>query len=395
MSRQLISLNSDLRRLRDEGYELELRDGYLLVHAVPYVTSARQVALGTLVSELTLSAPDTLAAPGTHQIYFMGTHPCHADGRQLIQISHSSQDQQLANGLTVNHYFSHRPKDRYYTDYYEKIRTYVRVISDPARVIDPAADARTFKTVEPVDEDSVLVYDDTSSSRAGIRALAQRLSAQRVAIVGLGGTGAYVLDFLAKTHVREIHLYDADAFHQHNAFRTPGAATREHLDLRLSKVAYLHRVYSAMHRGIHPHAAMISENNVSELGDFDYVFLCVDKGSVRQLIADCLDVTDATFLDTGMGVNLSDDGQQLWGSCRLTTSVPGHRPAARSRLPAVDRQDELYGSNIQIAELNCMNALFAILKWKRLSGFYIDDRQDFNTTFNVALNQMSNEEEGA
>jgi tRNA A37 threonylcarbamoyladenosine dehydratase len=43
-----------------------------------------------------------------------------------------------------------------------------------------------------------------------------------VAVIGLGGTGAYVLDFLVKTPVREIRAFDLDVFHVHNAFRPPG-----------------------------------------------------------------------------------------------------------------------------------------------------------------------------
>lgn len=51
MSRRLISRSPDLRLLLDEGYEVEIRGGYLLVHHVPYVTVAKEVAYGTLVSE--------------------------------------------------------------------------------------------------------------------------------------------------------------------------------------------------------------------------------------------------------------------------------------------------------------------------------------------------------
>ena len=43
-----------------------------------------------------------------------------------------------------------------------------------------------------------------------------------MAVIGLGGTGAYVLDFFVKTPVREIRAFDLDAFHVHNAFRSPG-----------------------------------------------------------------------------------------------------------------------------------------------------------------------------
>src|SRR5690242_19173715 len=36
VSQQLISLSPDLKRLRDEGYNLEIRGGHLLVKDVPY-----------------------------------------------------------------------------------------------------------------------------------------------------------------------------------------------------------------------------------------------------------------------------------------------------------------------------------------------------------------------
>ena len=36
MSQQLISLNPDLKRLQDEGYHVEVKNGHLLVHEVPY-----------------------------------------------------------------------------------------------------------------------------------------------------------------------------------------------------------------------------------------------------------------------------------------------------------------------------------------------------------------------
>ncbi|MDZ7652346.1 MAG: ThiF family adenylyltransferase [Burkholderiaceae bacterium] len=87
-------------------------------------------------------------------------------------------------------------------------------------------DPRTFKTIDSNESESVFLFEDTASSRAGIQPIAQALREYKIAIVGLGGTGAYILDLVAKTHVSEIHLYDADKFRQHNAFRAPGAASR-------------------------------------------------------------------------------------------------------------------------------------------------------------------------
>jgi hypothetical protein len=191
MSRQLISRNHDLRRLLDEGYKIEVRSNLLLVHSVPYVNSRREVALGTLVSELTTVSPGVLGRPATHQIHFIGEHPCKPDGSELVQIKHSSGRFPLADQIEAQHYFSNKPRTGY-ADYYEKVTTYVRVISNQARAIDPKADARTFRAIEPLDEVSVFLYEDTASSRAGIQNISALLKPQRIAIVGLGGTGAYV-----------------------------------------------------------------------------------------------------------------------------------------------------------------------------------------------------------
>ena len=85
----------------------------------------------------------------------------------------------------------------------------------------PEVTARIFR--EPEDkEDSVFKYVETASDRVGIGRLTERLAEEKMAIVGLGGTGAYVLDLVAKTPVREIRLFDGDEFLQHNGLPFTG-----------------------------------------------------------------------------------------------------------------------------------------------------------------------------
>ncbi|MGC7405378.1 ThiF family adenylyltransferase [Pandoraea pneumonica] len=389
MSRLLISRNPQLQRLINEGYDIEIRSGHLLVHSVPYVTSNKQIARGVIVSEMSMATPDVLGRPSTHQVHFIGEHPCKADGSDLIQIRCQSAEFKLAEGITAQHWFSNKPQRGYYEDYYEKITSYVRVISSQAKALDPSVDARTFKTREPIEDDSVFPFQDTASSRAGIGRLAARFKTQRIAIVGLGGTGSYTLDLVAKTHVAEIHLFDADVLRPHNAFRLPGAVSREVLDRELTKVKYFSESYSAMRRGVVPHEVMIAENNVMELASFDYVFLCVDRGEVRQLVLRALEDTPVVVIDVGMGLNLTDDQESIWGTCRVTSSTPSTRALALSRVPKADRDEELYASNIQVADFNCLNAALAVTKWKRMSGFYLDDHSEYESTFSVNLNQVS------
>ena len=71
MSNKLINSSTDLKRLRDEGYEIEVRGGHLIVHHIPYVNSNREVKIGKLISTLLMSNEVTLK-PDNHVINFMG-----------------------------------------------------------------------------------------------------------------------------------------------------------------------------------------------------------------------------------------------------------------------------------------------------------------------------------
>ena len=135
MSHSLIDRSADLKRLEDEGYEVEVRSGHLLLRHVPYVNEAGIIKYGTLVSELSL-AGDTTTRPSTHVVMFAGEMPCDRRGRPLTQIRHSSPRRELADGLVVDHSFSSKPPNGY-PDYYRKMTSYEAIIAGPAQSIDP------------------------------------------------------------------------------------------------------------------------------------------------------------------------------------------------------------------------------------------------------------------
>jgi hypothetical protein len=390
MSQQLISRNVDLKRLRDEGYGIEVRDRkYLLIHGVPYINAQREIKSGTLVSELRLAGDDT-TPPDTHVAYFIGEHPCNADGSPLSQIQHGGR-QAIQNELTVDFSFSAKPKpEEKYRDYHHKMETYVAIISGPAQIIDPAVTAKTFPVIECSEDESVFKYADTASSRAGIDVVTRRLELSKVAIVGVGGTGSYVLDLIAKTPVREIHLFDGDEFVNHNAFRSPGAPSIEELRARPKKVAYFSELYSKMRRNVFPHAYFIDASNVEELRGMDFVFLSTDKGSDKEPVVEALEAWGTPFVDVGMGVELS--GESLLGILRVTTSTPRKRDLFRSRVSFADGGDNDYARNIQIADLNALNAALAVVKWKKLFGFYTDLEGEHFSAYTIDGNKLDNED---
>ena len=220
-------------RLEGEGYDVELRDGYLIVKDVPYVTSDRTVARGQLVMPA-IMAGDILAAPADHTAHFAGSEPCDSWGQSLSKVINSAQVNEFLPGQRTAFYFSAKPPQGNYSNYYEKVTTYVDLLSRWARLIDPAATALTHSVHDVPDHDDYpFAYRDSATSRAGTNSLNSVFRGARIAIVGLGGTGSHILDLVAKTPVAEIHLYDGDVFLNHNAFRAPGAADIS--DLRASR----------------------------------------------------------------------------------------------------------------------------------------------------------------
>lgn len=392
MSQRLIDRSADLKKLRDEGYDLEIRSGCLLVKDVPYVNSRKEVNRGILVMKLVLAGDETVR-PDDHVAYFSGEHPCDEDGAEITKIKHGSGERSLAEGVVIQHSFSAKPKPNdFYPDYYDKVTWYVSILSGPAWRLDHTATAKTFSVIEPdKDGDEPFNYNDTASSRAEIVAVTKKMALEKVAIVGLGGTGSYVLDFVAKTPVREIHLFDGDVFLQHNAFRSPGAASVEELRARQTKVAYFKNIYSKMHRGIVDHATYVDASNMDELRGMNFVFLCLDKGSPKRVIVEKLEELNVSFVDVGMGIQLSDGS--LGGIVRVTTSTEAKRDHFRERVSFGDAVgNNEYDRNIQIADLNALNATLAIIKWKKLFGFYRDLKSEHHSQFSLDGNLFLNED---
>lgn len=393
MSQKPIGRSHDLTRLRNEGYNVEIRSGYLLVHDVPYVAAGRVVKRGTFVSKLTL-AGDVTARPDDHVAYFIGEYPCRADGIPIEQIRNQSARRELAPDVVVDHTFSAKPKPSgSYEDYYAKVTQYVTILSAYAQVVEPGVTAKTFRPVTTAEagEETVFKYIDTASSRAEITSVTAKLAAvQKVAIVGLGGTGSYVLDFVAKTPVAEIHLFDGDVFYQHNAFRSPGAPSLEELNAQPSKAAYFKGIYEKMRNSIVVHAAYIGPENVDQLRDMSFVFLCLE-GPVKKFIVERLEAFGIAFIDVGMGVYLCEGS--LGGILRMTTSTPAQRDHVRNRISFSDNADRNeYDVNIQIADLNALNAALAVIKWKKLMCFYQDLENEHHSTYTIGGNILLNED---
>jgi hypothetical protein len=311
--------NPSALRLIAEGFEVEIVNQHLLVHSIPYLNAQLEVRLGVLACPYTeVGNQDT--RPQDHTMWFQAERPCMSNGKPMNQVINNSNPKELFKGFVAQHYLSNKPNGLPFNNFYDKVDHYHTLFVSQARSIQPNADGRTGVIHRERDQSSVFQYPDTASSRVGITALTQKLEGDKVAIVGVGGTGSYILDMLAKTPVKEIHLFDGDDLEPHNAFRAPGAIAFEELEQKPKKVDYFSHQYSQIHKGIIAHSLYVRTDNLTELEHCDFVFLSIDSGTARREITTYLIDKGIPFIDVGLGIERVENEKgetSLHGSCRV------------------------------------------------------------------------------
>jgi hypothetical protein len=92
----------------------------------------------------------------------------------------------------------------------------------------------------------------------------------------------------------------------------------------------------------------------------NFVFLCLEGGAAKKLIIERLGGGGIPFVDVGMGVYLSEGS--LGGILRVTTSTQKQRDHIQTRISfSDDGGHNEYSHNIQIADLNALNATLAVI----------------------------------
>ena len=235
---------------------------------------------------------------------------------------------------------------------------------------------------------------NTFEARAAIGPVQDRVRDQRIAIIGLGGTGGYVLDLMVKTPVAEIHLLDSDEVDWHNFMRAPGSPTCEEIEslrkARPHKVDYYHSKYASLREGIFAHAVRV--DNSIMFAEFlsahpvDHAFVCIDQrkdcDSPRQdAVYAALSDAGVEFIDSGVSITLENGavggavttsaygvGSHAWKegipNARVDGNVPGYR-------------------NVQLPEVNALAASLAVMEWRRQTGQYVSNSTSFLHKFRL------------
>lgn len=374
MFAQLVNRNDDLRRLVEKGYAFAADPNeYLVVRDIPYLDHERNLQIGAIVMKF-VDAGEDCVVQDNHQIYFAGSSPHGLDGKPIPNLGDSAASLPLSEAskdVQVQRSFSNKPKGTgKFDNFFQKVESYVGIISGPAIELHHA-NPLTFRSVDYAPSRSPFKVRDTLTSRAEIVDLATKFHDEVVALIGLGGTGGYLLDFLVKTPVREIRGFDADAYYVHNAFRSPGKL--ELSELGKSKAEVYQTRYENFRSGLVLQQKFLDASCAFDLRGVTFAFVCVDKGSARAGIFELLIALGIPFIDVGMGLDRRQG--PLNGMLRVTYYPPerARELSDQGLAELVDRPDDLYRTNIQIGELNALNACLAIVRYKQLRGFYFEE----------------------
>jgi hypothetical protein len=379
---QLVSHNADLRQLVEKGFAVAIDGGYLVVRDIPYLDDRKQLQWGAFAAKLEF-VDQLTAKQDDHQVWFAGSVPYGLDGAPVPNLGGGPTPLALgetSKDVIVQRRFSNKPKATgAFANFFDKIDSYLTIISGPAMELH-GANPYTFKTVEQM-SDSVFKFHDTLTSRAEITDLAAKFANDIVAVIGLGGTGAYVLDFLVKTPVREIRGYDFDYFHVHNAFRSPGKL--EESDFGKAKADVYGARYDNFRHRLKIERKRIDASSGAELDGVTFAFVCVDKGSSRSEIFDLLIAKGIPFIDVGMGLDRKRG--PINGMLRATYyGAENARIVREKRLAEMsDLPDDIYRTNVQISEINALNACLAIVRFKQLRGFYYEEAPYYQMVWEI------------
>jgi hypothetical protein len=382
MSNLPIAPDDATARLVADGYDMVLQSGHLVVRRLPYLAPSGLRRNGRLVLPVN-NAGGVITDATDHRIWFAGEEPRDENGAALGSVN----PHDLGVGERAEFMMSFKPPSGSYASLYEKIRKYAHILRNPAWQLEPTVTDAPGGSYQVVPDDLPLVYPDTNTTRAGLITLNALFRGHTVAIVGVGGTGSYILDQVAKTWVDRIILIDGDQFETHNAYRAPGAASAAVVQAQPNKAEYFAAEYARMHTGITAHPVALTAENLHLLDGATFVFLAAADAEARPIIMQYLRDGGVPFIDVGMSFREGEGG--LTGIAKVAAYLPEDDVPLPSA-PAIPPGEDDYSSNIQLAELNALNAILAVIRWKRYLGFHATHEASNLTIYKLFSNEVRN-----
>lgn len=305
----------------------------------------------------TASGSDELQA--THDWQQGASHTANVCGLADGQLYDRSGNQ-LTNGVIARTQsrliLSIKLKGREYEDAWEALNNYVKQIY--ALFLGRPAPAGSCAP-RPYSFD---VLGDQHPEAVEWRSL---VAQERVAIVGLGGVGAWIADFVVKADPREVHGWDDDSIEPKNILRMPGGLD-PNAWIGRPKADWFKETYSLIHTNAHGHNTKVLPENVQGvMQGTTFAFVAVDCADHRMMVCDALANARIPFVVAGLSAARKDKRVRV--SMRIVTAHLGVS-SWRNAIPQVGQsgQDD-YGS-LELPDVYSTAAGWAIQSWRKVRG---------------------------
>ncbi|MDE0678803.1 MAG: ThiF family adenylyltransferase [Gammaproteobacteria bacterium] len=187
---------------------------------------------------------------------------------------------------------------------------------------------------------------------------------EKMAIVGLGGVGAWIADLLTKADVAEVHGWDGDVIEAKNIIRMPGAVNPDWIGK--PKAEWFEETYRQIHRQVHGHPKYVDEQTaVGMCSNATFGFVAVDNDEGRKIACGAMAAAGIPFIDVGISLNRRDG--QVRASIRVTTVRP-HDDAWRKAIPKVDKAGQQTYGKLELPDVAAVAAGMAVQSWRKVRG---------------------------
>lgn len=184
--------------------------------------------------------------------------------------------------------------------------------------------------------------------------VAKKISQDKIAIIGLGGTGMRLAELLSKSPISKILLIDPEMIEDKNIFKLPinqDDIGKRKIDVASNKMSLSQNVVK--HFGVY-------ESGLEELHDINFAFICIDDNDARSIIKEDLISRGIDFIDSGIWIKESNTSGYRFAS----------RSSTKEDMKQVIAEVGDYKENTQIAEINALAAAQAVIHYKTIKGFY-------------------------
>ena len=151
------------------------------------------------------------------------------------------------------------------------------------------------------------------------------LQASKVAVVGLGGVGSLVAEYLARLGVGNLILIDPDKIESSNLSRVVGATPVDVETGQLkTQIAVRHAREMASHATLQPVAGDVSHHSVAQvLRDCDFIFLAADSMRARLVVNALSHQYLIPVIQMGAKIRQDDCGNLEDAMCAVRHIRPG------------------------------------------------------------------------